>query len=49
MEQWHLARAQCPPDSPPCSSLRQVAIGMECGDTNTLHLYLLTVTWLELT
>lgn len=46
MEQWHQARAQCPSDSPPSSSdtLRQVVIShldrMECGDANTLHLYL---------
>lgn len=38
MEQWHLARAQSPPDSPCCSpdTLRQVVAGMECdGDANT--------------
>lgn len=45
MEQWHLARAQSPPGSPPSSSdtLRQVVSrleGMVCGPTNTLHLHL---------
>lgn len=44
MEQWHMARAQTPPDSPPSSdTLRQVVIsrleGLECGDANTLHLH----------
>lgn len=45
MEQWHLARAQSPPDSPPSASdtLRQVVAsrldGTECGDANTLHLH----------
>ncbi len=46
MEQWHLARAQSPPDSPssPSDTLRQVVTscleGTECGGTNTLHLHM---------
>ena len=38
MEQWHLARSQSPPGSPPSTSdsLRQVVVsrlrGMVCGD-----------------
>lgn len=41
MEQWHLARNQSPPDTPPSTSdtLRQVAVssleGMECRDADT--------------
>lgn len=41
MEQWHLARSQTPPGSPPSTSdsLRQVVVsrlrGMVCGDANT--------------
>ena len=43
MEQWHLARAQSPPGSPPSTSdtLRQVVVSClevtEYGDANALH------------
>lgn len=42
MEQWHQARAQSPPGSPPCSSdaLRQVVVGMEHGGDANTHVHL---------
>uniref|UniRef100_A0A673A0U5 F-actin monooxygenase n=1 Tax=Sphaeramia orbicularis TaxID=375764 RepID=A0A673A0U5_9TELE len=36
MDQWYLARAQCPPDSPPSEALRQCYVRMYTGGVSSL-------------